>query len=78
VAANQVGPGEVGISVDGSFIVGSSSGSSGNRIVNNTAVGHSTDCLDLTIGGGTAGTANTWEDNAGASSTPSGLCEVVD
>lgn len=32
------------------------------------------DCGDLTAGGGTAGTANTWSDNRGNTSAPEGLC----
>lgn len=34
-----------------------------------------TDCVDDTVGAGTAGTANTWEDNEGQTSSPAGLCE---
>jgi parallel beta-helix repeat protein len=33
-----------------------------------------TDAVDATSGGGTAGTANTWEENECSTSSPSGLC----
>ena len=32
------------------------------------------DCRDTSVGGGTAGTANTWTDNDGDTSSPAGLC----
>jgi hypothetical protein len=32
------------------------------------------DCLDFTVGGGTAGTANLWWHNAGLTTVPAGLC----
>ncbi|GIH14044.1 right-handed parallel beta-helix repeat-containing protein [Rugosimonospora africana] len=44
----------------------------GNRATNSV----STDCRDQTTGSGTAGTANTWTGNLGATSFPAGLCTV--
>jgi parallel beta-helix repeat protein len=32
------------------------------------------DCMDLSSGSGTAGTANTWTNNLGVTGTPSGIC----
>jgi hypothetical protein len=46
-------------------------------VTGNTAGGSvSTDCRDETAGGGTAGTANIWTDNTGATSSPPELCMV--
>ena len=48
-----------------------------NMIRSNTIVGSSEyDCLDLTTGSGTAGTANLWKSNIGATSSPAGLCRA--
>jgi len=33
------------------------------------------DCADLTSGGGTAGTANTWKNDKGKTSFPTGICK---
>lgn len=35
---------------------------------------HSIDCIDYTVGGGTAGTANQWRRNAGYTAIPAGIC----
>lgn len=49
--------------------------SSDNDIHDNDFRGNDViDCGDLTLGGGTAGTANTWTDNLGNTSAPGGLC----
>jgi hypothetical protein len=44
---------------------------------NTTAGSVSTDCRDQTTGGGTAGTANSWTGNTGATSFPTGLCGIL-
>jgi hypothetical protein len=50
-------------------------GASGNNIHdNNFHDNTSWDCHDQSSGSGTAGTANTWQDNVGASDSPDGLC----
>ena len=36
------------------------------------------DCLDDTLGTGTAGTANTWVNNVGNTDVPDGICEPLD
>lgn len=70
VGANTVsGSANVGILVE--------TGNTGNAMVRNhvsTSVIH--DCEDDTVGGGTAGTANTWRGDTGASgnSTPAAIC----
>ncbi len=47
----------------------------GNLIQNNEMTNSgSTDSVDDTVGGGTAGTANTWKNNICSSSSPAGLC----
>lgn len=47
----------------------------GNYILNNKMTNSSsTDSVDDTVGGGTAGTANTWKNNKCSSSSPAGLC----
>lgn len=49
--------------------------SAGNAIDRNAASGSGRrDCRDTTTGAGTAGTANTWVANTGATSAPAGLC----
>lgn len=45
---------------------------------NEIAGSGATDCVDDTSGSGTAGTANTWEDNEGQTSDPPGLCDGED
>jgi parallel beta-helix repeat protein len=51
------------------------SASSGNRIEKNRLSGNREhDCHDDSTGSGTAGTANTWRDNRGATENRSGLC----
>ena len=51
------------------------SGASGNAFVDNTSSGSGElDCLDETVGFGTAATANSWLGNLGATSSPPGLC----
>jgi hypothetical protein len=48
---------------------------SGGTISDNTSATSATDdCYDATIGSETAGTANIWTDNWGATSAPTGLC----
>ncbi|MDP8932428.1 MAG: right-handed parallel beta-helix repeat-containing protein, partial [Actinomycetota bacterium] len=50
-------------------------GSSGNLITNNTiADSIENDCHDDTVGQGTAGTANTWDNNRGRTENRQGLC----
>ena len=55
--------------------------SSGNSFLNNTATGVSGDgnydCLDITTGGATAGTANTWLNNVGDTRKPEGICSTT-
>jgi subtilisin-like proprotein convertase family protein len=48
----------------------------GYTFLSNNAKGNTgTDCLDLTTGSGTAGTANTWTGNYGLESNPAGICK---
>jgi parallel beta-helix repeat protein len=48
----------------------------GNTFQNNKASGNGDyDCLDDTVGGGTAGTANFWLHDKGDTSQPAGLCQ---
>jgi hypothetical protein len=50
-----------------------------NRFIGNSiAISGDQDCDDDTVGTGTAGTANTWQDNEGATSEPDGLCNGRD
>jgi parallel beta helix pectate lyase-like protein len=50
-------------------------GSSGVVVTSNAVVGSSdVDCVDESHGSGTAGTADSWTQNAGRTSTPVGLC----
>lgn len=50
----------------------------GIKVSGNIAVGSATtDCLDATMGSGTAGTANTWTGDTGRTSDPAGLCTAV-
>ena len=47
----------------------------GNRITHNKVLGIAdTHCQDLSVGGGTAGTANFWISDKGQTSSPSGIC----
>jgi len=47
----------------------------GNLIDSNKVLGSLTfDCRDLSSGSGTSGTANTWSNNTGVTSSPPGLC----
>jgi parallel beta-helix repeat protein len=46
--------------------------STGNTLTGNTAYGGADDCVDLSSGTGTAGTANTWIDNVGLA--PQAIC----
>jgi nitrous oxidase accessory protein NosD len=49
--------------------------SSDNNLHDNDFRGnYGIDCGDTTTGGGTAGTANNWNDNLGNTSSPAGLC----
>lgn len=50
----------------------------GNRLKNNKASGTSAghDCRDASTGSDTAGTANTWQNDKGRTSNPSGICEA--
>lgn len=75
VAANQVGPGMVGIIIDATNTAGTNPQNQNNRVLNNTVFGHlDIDCVDETSGAATFGTANTWSGNSGATSSPLGLC----
>ena len=58
----------------GIFMQDSSSGGtvSGNSVSGSAVL----DCQDDSVGGGTAGTANTWTANIGATSSPTGLCQL--
>ncbi|MDX2934633.1 right-handed parallel beta-helix repeat-containing protein [Streptomyces ipomoeae] len=50
-------------------------GNAGNRILSNTLRNNAEhDCHDDTVGGGTAGTANTWLANTGVTENRPGLC----
>ncbi|MHB8576659.1 MAG: right-handed parallel beta-helix repeat-containing protein [Dehalococcoidia bacterium] len=50
-----------------------------NTLSNNEAKGNTHfDCEDQSHGSGTAGTANTWKDNQGKTSSPSGICKAGD
>jgi hypothetical protein len=63
--------------VDGVSDVGiyNDPGSTGNLYQNNHATGSGTyDCEDDSTGTGTAGTANTWTNDHGATSLPAGIC----
>lgn len=52
------------------------SGSSGNLLENNKASNNTGfDCEDQSVGAGTAGTANTWTNNKGATANPLGICK---
>jgi len=56
--------------------VHASSGSTNNTIQNNDAKTNTQfDCRDLSAGGGTAGTANFWLNDKGATSSPPGICK---
>jgi hypothetical protein len=46
----------------------------GNVITNNHTLTAGFDCEDQSIGTGTAGTANTWTDNIGGTSSPRAIC----
>jgi Right handed beta helix region len=62
-------------------IFNEAAGTFGPAATNNTYQGNhatgsgSVDCEDDTTGSGTAGTANTWKDDHGATSSPAGLCK---
>lgn len=49
-----------------------------NTLKNNTASGTSAghDCRDASTGSGTAGTANTWQNDKGQTSNPPGICQA--
>ncbi len=48
-----------------------------NEIIGNDASGNTTfDCHDESVGTGTAGTANAWQDDHGQTSSPSGICQA--
>ena len=48
---------------------------SGGTIIGNSSTSSAVyDCADFSSGSGTLGTANTWKDNAGSTSSPLGLC----
>ena len=52
------------------------SDTSGNTFEGNKSSSNGThDCHDDSVGGGTAGTANTWKDNQGVTQTPPGICK---
>ena len=73
VSENEVeGSGTFGIRVEAHILGG---GAGGNTVSENEVENSGgTDCTDNTSGGGTAGTANTWTENEGATSSPAGLC----
>lgn len=51
-------------------------GSTGNTIQNSNAMSNTAfDCMDETVGTGTAGTANTWLNDHGQTSSPPGICK---
>jgi parallel beta-helix repeat protein len=54
-----------------------SAGNSGNTISKNKFknIGANNDCQDDSVGGGTAGTDNTWKKNKGKTSFPVGICK---
>jgi hypothetical protein len=53
--------------------------STGNTIQRNHLRNNVThDCHDASMGGGTSGTANTWVDNHGGTTSPAGLCSDPD
>jgi len=65
---NKVSGGAVGIYND--------STATGNTYKGNQASGSTTfDCQDTSAGSGTAGTANTWQGDKGATSSPPGICK---
>ncbi|MEU8586775.1 right-handed parallel beta-helix repeat-containing protein [Streptomyces sp. NPDC048664] len=79
----RFGGGESDGTIDANSVTGSShdgilveSGTSGLSVTHNTAGGSAVlDCEDDTTGSGTAGTANTWTDDIGATDQPAGICE---
>jgi hypothetical protein len=81
ISGNQISAAGVGDSVpdpsaggNGIWIQG---GSQFTITGNVAALSVSTDCRDETTGGGTAGTANGWTGNTGATSFPTGLCGIL-
>ena len=47
------------------------------EIIGNDASGNTKlDCHDESVGTGTAGTANAWQDDHGQTSSPSGICQA--
>ncbi|MBC8076407.1 MAG: right-handed parallel beta-helix repeat-containing protein, partial [Chloroflexales bacterium] len=70
--------GEDGIYVDDSSFCGDLP-SSDNSIKRNVLTNHTflPDALDVTVGSGTVGTANTWNDNTCDTDFPDGLCEFA-
>jgi parallel beta-helix repeat protein len=69
VAGNRAdGNGDVGLFAD--------TDTANNTFSDNSAQDNDTfDCQDRSVGGGTAGTANTWLRNAGDTSSPPGICK---
>ncbi|MFJ3233693.1 right-handed parallel beta-helix repeat-containing protein [Streptomyces sp. NPDC086787] len=78
----RISGGETDGTIDTNYVTGSSNvgllieaGNSGLQITHNTAHGSAVlDCEDDSTGSGTAGTANTWTGDIGATSRPEGIC----
>jgi hypothetical protein len=69
IGRNRFSASGVGIQVNGGQL---------NNIHDNRFVGPSDpDCVDYTTGPGTQGTANTWLDNLGDTSSPAGICDTA-
>ena len=70
VAHNKMAGATFGVDLD--------AGSTGNNLHDNDWTGPgANDCEDLSSGGGTANTANTWTNNFGGESTPAGICAAA-
>jgi parallel beta-helix repeat protein len=82
VAGNDY-PGASDFTISGNTITGSATdgiwvqdGSDGTISSNSATGSGSNDCQDSTSGSGTLGTADTWTDDMGSTSSPTGLCAV--
>lgn len=81
----RISGGETDGTIDTNSVAGSSNvgilidaGNSGLQITHNTARDSAVlDCEDDSTGSGTAGTANTWTGDIGATSRPAGICTTV-
>ena len=60
-----------------SFGIRVAAGNTGNLIANDnfTNGGGNNDCQDDSVGGGTAGTANTWKNDKGKRASPPAICK---